>query len=401
MKTRTKIFTSIVAVILGCVLLFGTFAVTSNNGTATETLMASERTVELNYDFLDDQSIVAEFDEFDYQTDEKGFDLVAKKTFNLSVLSEIDLVGFDETEEQFTIRYDVQYIENDDTVFLTVTIEDEDDIPVVETIPGLVTYNSIGEPDIMFVVDGEYLWLSDLSNLGQLDEVGWFSNLLKSVQKAINKIVETVVQAVATILAPAIKIVSKVAVALLGANVAAGIGAFFLNMSKDEQNIYHADFDCWQQYFGYMDLYDVVFDAATSMRSAKYAFDIDNDKVDDYILWAWKGDYLNLGAGAELGIYKRWRYWEDVWQVDKSLAMKMTLQLDYKSKNIINWQPTNKQWWITGFNYNYQNVKRDDLLATYSVIFNSSTMYNAFWNKWSGNKNINFNASNIQITFTL
>ena len=22
-----------------------------------------------------------------------------------------------------------------------------------------------------------------------------------------------------------------------------------------------------------------------------------------YVLWAWKGDYINLGAGAELGIY--------------------------------------------------------------------------------------------------
>lgn len=24
-----------------------------------------------------------------------------------------------------------------------------------------------------------------------------------------------------------------------------------------------------------------------------------------YIIWAWKGDYINLGAGAETGIYKK------------------------------------------------------------------------------------------------
>ena len=101
-----------------------------------------------------------------------------------------------------------------------------------------------------------------------------------------------------------------------------------------------------------------------------------------HIIWAWKGDYLNLGAGAELGIYKRWSYSDVIWMVDKTLAMTMSMQLDYKQTNIINWQPTSKQWWITGFNYNYRNVKRDDLTARFSIAFNNSTMYNSFRNSW-------------------
>ena len=59
----------------------------------------------------------------------------------------------------------------------------------------------------------------------------------------------------------------NIGITILGPERAASWGAKILNMSMDEQGIYHANFDCWQQYFGYTDLYDVVFDAATSMRS--------------------------------------------------------------------------------------------------------------------------------------
>lgn len=72
--------------------------------------------------------------------------------------------------------------------------------------------------------------------------------------------------------------------------------------------------------------------------------------------------------------------------------MNMTLQLDYKQTNIINWQPTAKQWWITGFNFNYRNVKRDDLTARFSVTFNNALMFNSFKDRWNTRDNRwNFN----------
>lgn len=192
-----------------------------------------------------------------------------------------------------------------------------------------------------------------------------------------------------SILKPVIRLGNNIAVRLLGRG-AADIGAAVLNMTPEldaygkPNGIYHADFDCWQQHFGYIDLYDTVFNAATSMRSAKFPFTvIKNNIKTDYILWAWKGDYLNLGAGAELGIYTRWRFGYDIWKVDKSLAMAMTLKLDYKGKTIIDWQ-SDSHWWITGFNYNYQNVNRNDLYATFSVTFNNPDMNKAFNNE---NKN--------------
>lgn len=74
----------------------------------------------------------------------------------------------------------------------------------------------------------------------------------------------------------------------------------------DDDGVYHARQE-WSlqsfEYSGYNDFYDTVFHYATSMNKAKFQFS--DDDGNDYNLWAWKGDYLNLGAGAEMGIYKR------------------------------------------------------------------------------------------------
>lgn len=160
----------------------------------------------------------------------------------------------------------------------------------------------------------------------------------------------------------------------------ASYGAFVLQMKKDKKGIYHASFNGWQQYFGYNDFYDFMFDIGTSMKSKKFEFSCNKKK---YILWAWKGDYINLGAGAELGIYYGGG---PHWKVDKKLAMNMTMVLNYKRKSIISYSA--KTWWITGFNPKYQNANQKDLEATYKVYFNSYDMYSAFSKKhknWSYN----------------
>lgn len=155
------------------------------------------------------------------------------------------------------------------------------------------------------------------------------------------------------------------------------------------------------EYSGYNDFYDKVFHYATDMNKAKFQFS--DEDGNDYILWAWKGDYLNLGAGAEMGIYKRMVIdgtpIEQVngtktehWLVDQSLAMPMTLKLDYNGKTIISYDPkrvdhqindplskdTNK-WWVTGFNPDYQDKKASQLKATYTVDFSGKeSLYDAF-----------------------
>lgn len=208
-------------------------------------------------------------------------------------------------------------------------------------------------------------------------------------------------KALEPIIRPAVKISYYLAVKLIGNDNAAYWGATILNMKVDTEGIYHANFDCWQQYFGYTDLYDAVFDSATSMRYKKYDFDVNNDGYSDYVIWAWKGDYLNLGAGAELGIYERWEYSDEIWKVNKNNAMKMTLKLEHKTKGtLFDWRPTEKQWWITGFDYKTQNVNRDDLKATFVVEFNNYTWYKCFEDKWKYESALDFsNYMTLKLTF--
>ena len=98
----------------------------------------------------------------------------------------------------------------------------------------------------------------------------------------------------------------------------------------------------------------------------------------NYILWAWKGNYLNLGAGAELGFYYGGEDENSIWQIDKSLAMPMTLTLIHKNYGTIvnNWKSTT--WWITAFNPDFQGVLANDLTVHYTVEFNNDGMFDEF-----------------------
>ncbi|WBW98149.1 RHS repeat-associated core domain-containing protein [Oceanirhabdus sp. W0125-5] len=160
------------------------------------------------------------------------------------------------------------------------------------------------------------------------------------------------------------------------------IGGFFLQMDVDDDGIYHASFDCWQQYFGYNDLYDLAFDLGSSMDKAKFEFEY---KGKDLIFWAWKGDYINLGAGAELGIYRRLEimgFSTPHWLVDQSLALPMSLTLKDNGGNTIinNYKPNQNQWWITGFNPKFKDdIQASNLKAIYTVDFSGKEdMYDAF-----------------------
>ena len=103
----------------------------------------------------------------------------------------------------------------------------------------------------------------------------------------------------------------------------------------------------------------------------------------EYIFWAWKGDYVNLGAGAELGIYKRLvvnGVSTEHWLVDSTnLTFPMSLKLSYNGEDIIDYNPIDNQWWITGFNPEYKDVAAGELTATFTVDFaGRESMYHDF-----------------------
>jgi Ca2+-binding RTX toxin-like protein len=147
------------------------------------------------------------------------------------------------------------------------------------------------------------------------------------------------------------------------------IGAYILDFKYDEYEIaYHSDRYNWQGIYGYNDMYDDIFNTGSNMFPVKFEFTDDKntkyDTTDDqeYVLWAWRGDYLNLRSGAEIGLYiysgatytghngtatKHYNV------VDFELPMTLSLY-NYNSQsdieNVFSWEPIQNQWWITGFN---------------------------------------------------
>ncbi len=167
----------------------------------------------------------------------------------------------------------------------------------------------------------------------------------------------------------------------------AKIGSIALQMKKDKQGIYHASYNCWQQLAGYNDFYDMAFDLGTSMKRNKCAFTCSANKK-GYVFWGWKGDYINLGAGAELGFYRRSKGIFEHYVVDKHFTFKMSMKLYYKNKCIINYHPSNLQWWLTGFNPKYLNVNASKLRVKFVVHFNNhKNIFKSFYNKYKQMKN--------------
>ncbi len=158
---------------------------------------------------------------------------------------------------------------------------------------------------------------------------------------------------------------------------------------RDDKGVYHARQDALQQYGGYNFVYDIVFDYATSMKVNSFEFTYNGQ---DYRFWAWKGDYLNLGAGAELGLYKRLSIFDnqtDHWLVDTDIALPMTLTLkDNKGNLIASYNPSEPQWWIIAFNPYKQDVNAGDLRVTYTIDFSGNKekqgMFDAFYKQWNG-----------------
>jgi len=74
-----------------------------------------------------------------------------------------------------------------------------------------------------------------------------------------------------------------------------------LRFVPDEYGVaYHSKPNTWQRKFGYNIFYDEIFDIGSEMNVDFIPFSTDDE---DYVLWMWKGDYWNLGSGAEIGLY--------------------------------------------------------------------------------------------------
>ncbi len=149
-----------------------------------------------------------------------------------------------------------------------------------------------------------------------------------------------------------------------------------LNMDRDEKGVYHTRRDCWQKFFGYNDFYDMVFKNFTSAAPRKLPF---THNGEEYTLWMWKGDYFGLGAGAETGIYTG-RGAHKSSYTDSRLIMEMSLY-NKAGYRVFMHTPKQNQWWITGFNPDWQDADYQELTTYGKIDFSRYEVNgkNEFW----------------------
>ena len=343
------------------------------------------RVASYNNEALHDDNIFYDFDSHEEIINDDGFIIKASKNYASSEFDAVDLVDLDISKD-VEVEYEITYIESQGKIILNFYIKDEENIPILDSLKGLVTTNNNGEPDVLFADDEEIIWLRDIVDEELIDNTGWWDNFTKWVSDAFKGALKAIIKG--------LKFTVNIVVNIVGLENCAKV----LDMYKDSYGDYHADFDCWQEIAGYNDLYDFVFDLGSEMLPSKNEFyDENNDGVFDYILYGWKGDYWNLGAGGELAIYRRFGK-SEIWHVDKKLAIYMKLKVEYRKNanqnwiTIINWDPKDyfandtskqKQWWITGFDPQYVNKveSKNQLRVTYEVKFVTKGYSSSFDNK--------------------
>ena len=135
------------------------------------------------------------------------------------------------------------------------------------------------------------------------------------------------------------------------------------------------------------------------------------------MFWVWRGDYMNLGPGAELGIYFRderndlYLLGYEHWEIDSDdltfpMGMKLAIRNMIGKYSYYEYNPSEQQWWITSFvveRASVFTVGPDRIAATFWVDFTGREgMYNAF--RTSPSYNINeywtFNDNNHRATLT-
>ena len=216
MRTRTKVITSIIALVLSAVMLFVAVAVNNNTG---KIVIADTptRTVALAQSSIDAQSILDEFDDATLTTEGTTTYFEGFKPLDLNAVSELDYISdIDyETLSECIVKYNFSYDYESNIVTIAAAATLPDGSIEIDEITGVGFINDENEIDAVMNIDGEGILLSEMRDAGMIENCGWFSNLIKTVAKAV------VVVAVAAVAVAAVVVTAGAAAPAV---VAAGVG---------------------------------------------------------------------------------------------------------------------------------------------------------------------------------
>jgi hypothetical protein len=156
------------------------------------------------------------------------------------------------------------------------------------------------------------------------------------------------------------------------------------------QGIFYSPVNCWQRYTGYNDLYDKVFDLGdwiTSKVSNK--FNVTNKKFittfkssgKEWRIEGWKGNYMNMGVGGEVGEYYRnknsiIKHYKAISNNDMSY-MQFSL---YNQNQLLFTRGPQVHWWINGFKPGIGSISKENLrMSNIKLTFKDKDVAKAFF----------------------
>ena len=180
MRKRITVLTSLVLTFV--LAIVGIFSINYSNSGNNQLV----RNVELNNNSLVDDNYFNAFDSYDLIVEDNKSTFDGFITINLAELAEIDNVASSDILNDASLKFSSTFDYDTGTSTLNVYVIDEnEEVTIIDTIYGVALLAETGEVDVLFDFDGELIFLSELRDIGVLDNVGWFTNLVK---KAVNKV---------------------------------------------------------------------------------------------------------------------------------------------------------------------------------------------------------------------
>lgn len=189
-KINFTIISALLAFVIAVVCCLSSLLGTTNNGT-----MAKVRTINVAENTINYEKVISEFDDAQIIRNGSVTTLECVNTIDLSDFDLFDNVSESDIQDsigcQFT--YNATYDAELNIVTLTATILGE--VPIIESIFGAAFIDENGRLDAVLEIEGETIYLSELQDLGMIQNCGWFSKLIKkatkSVKSAISEVVDT------------------------------------------------------------------------------------------------------------------------------------------------------------------------------------------------------------------
>jgi hypothetical protein len=170
------------------------------------------------------------------------------------------------------------------------------------------------------------------------------------------------------------------------------------------QGIWYSPIGAVQKFFGYNNIWDFFFKTGEVISGIIPPFNVSQDAFystfrEDGKFWrieAWKGNYMNMGVGAEIGIYTTTflpiHY--GIAKSDDRPSIQYTLS--HWGKALFRRQGTH--WWLTGFRPGIGSITPDELVLTGSLRFGSQKVAKKFGDIGNVNRTANKITLDIEVS---